>query len=191
MTKKELRNIYKEKRRSIAAKDKLIWDDLLLIQFQKINLENIRTVFVYWPMGNMNEPDTHAAIRYLQYMIPGLQLAYPVIHQNLSSEMKAVLTDDETNFFENSLGIIEPENGIEIDPEKIDLVLVPMLICDRAGNRIGFGKGYYDRFLIRCRKNVLKIAFSYFDPVDKIDDTDAFDVPLNLCITPRTIYEFE
>ncbi|HEX3024964.1 MAG TPA: 5-formyltetrahydrofolate cyclo-ligase [Chitinophagaceae bacterium] len=191
MTKKELRNIYKQKRTSIAAKDKLIWDDLLLIQFQKINLENIRTVFVYWPMENMNEPDTHAAIRYLQHMIPDLQLAYPVIHQNLTSEMKAVLTGDETDFFENSLGIIEPENGIEIDPTTIDLVLMPMLICDEAGNRIGFGKGYYDRFLIRCRKNVIKIAFSYFDPVDKIDDTNAFDVPLNFCITPRTIYEFE
>ncbi len=190
MTKKELRNIYKEKRKSISEKEKLKWDDLLLIQFQKINLENIRTVFAYWPMENMNEPDTHTIVRYLQHMIPDLQLAYPVI-DHISSEMKSVLINDETNFSENIFGIIEPEKGIEIDPTEIDLVLVPMLICDRAGNRIGFGKGYYDRFLIKCRKNITKISFSYFDPIDKIEDTNAFDVPLNFCITPQSIYEFE
>jgi 5-formyltetrahydrofolate cyclo-ligase len=65
-----------------------------------------------------------------------------------------------------------------------------MLICDTKGYRVGYGKGFYDRYLAHCRKDVVKIGFSYFDPVEKITDTDQFDVPLTYCITPQHIYEF-
>jgi 5-formyltetrahydrofolate cyclo-ligase len=105
--------------------------------------------------------------------------------------MKAILTSDDTDFSANKLGIIEPQNGMEILPDEMDLILVPMLICDKAGHRVGYGKGFYDRFLQLCRKDALKVAFSYFEPVDKIEDTSSFDVSLNLCITPQFIYEFE
>jgi len=189
MNKKELRSLYKEKRKNISPKDKLIWDDLLLIQFQKFDLTNIHTVSSYWPMEEMNEPNTHLFSRYLQFMIPDIQVAYPVSDFE-TGEMKIILTDENTNFHINGLRIAEPENGIEINAGEIDLVIIPMLISDRSGNRIGFGKGFYDRFLKNCSDHVVKIAFSYFDPVDKIDDVSAFDVPLNFCITPHHIYEF-
>ncbi len=189
MNKKELRSLYKIKRKNISIKDKLIWDDLLLIQFQKIDLHNIQTVAVYWPMEDMNEPNTHLFSRYLQHMIPSLQLAYPVSNFK-TVEMKVLLVDEHTDFCTNDFGIAEPGNGIEINAEDIDLMIIPMLICDRSGNRIGFGKGFYDRFLKNCSDNVIKIAFSYFEPVDKIDDISPFDVPLNYCITPHHIYEF-
>ena len=190
MNKKELRHFYKEKRKSISAKDKLIWDDLLLIQLQKIDLGNIQTVLTYWPIEEMNEPNTHLFSRYLECMIPEIRLAYPV--SNFASlEMKAILTNEETAFVQNEIGIAEPQNGIELLPDEIDLILMPMLVCDQSGNRIGYGKGFYDRFLPQCRKDALKIAFSYFEPVDKIEDASAFDVSLNLCITPQYIYEFE
>jgi 5-formyltetrahydrofolate cyclo-ligase len=55
---------------------------------------------------------------------------------------------------------------------------------------VGYGKGCYDRFLALCRPDIIKIGFSYFEPINEISDTDKFDIPLNYCITPERIYEF-
>lgn len=190
MTKKELRKIYKEKRNSISEIDKMKWDDLLLIQLQRIDLNYIETVLSYWPISDKKEPNTHLFTDYIVQMVPGIRIAYPICDFE-TYEMKAIQVDENTEFSKNDQGIEEPINGENIDPAGIDLVFVPLLICDVAGNRIGYGKGFYDRFLYHCRKDVIKIGFSYFDPVDKIDDTSAFDVSLNYCITPGHIYEFE
>jgi 5-formyltetrahydrofolate cyclo-ligase len=67
---------------------------------------------------------------------------------------------------------------------------VPLVIVDSGGNRIGYGKGFYDRYLSSCRTETVKIGFSFFEPVGLIKDINQFDVPLNLCITPLRIYEF-
>jgi len=67
---------------------------------------------------------------------------------------------------------------------------VPLLAVDKKGYRVGYGKGFYDKFLPSCKKECLKIGFSYFEPVDEITDKDQFDVPLELCITPHNIYVF-
>ena len=96
-----------------------------------------------------------------------------------------------TLFFEaNEISILEPVESEIIEPQDIDLVLVPMLVCDIKGNRVGYGKGYYDRYLSRCRPGCVKVGLSYFDPVVNIKDADEFDVPLDFCITPQKAYVF-
>ena len=75
-------------------------------------------------------------------------------------------------------------------PAEIDLVIVPLLCFDKKGNRVGYGKGYYDRFLKQCRKDCIKIGFSYFDPIDQVEDINKFDVKLDYGITPDAIYQF-
>jgi 5-formyltetrahydrofolate cyclo-ligase len=98
--------------------------------------------------------------------------------------------NEETSYEENEYGIAEPVGGEEIHPEDLDAVFVPLLCFDEKGYRVGYGKGFYDRFLSSCREDVIRIGFSYFDPVPSIDDINDFDVPLNLCITPNKLYEF-
>ena len=51
-------------------------------------------------------------------------------------------------------------------------------------------KGFFDRYLKGCREDCIKIGFSYFEPLDSIDDANEFDVPLDFCITPQRIYVF-
>jgi 5-formyltetrahydrofolate cyclo-ligase len=104
--------------------------------------------------------------------------------------MKSVLINEETVYNTNNYGLTEPNNGSIIEPANIDLVFVPLLVCDMKGHRVGYGKGFYDKYLAQCRKDVIKIGFTYFEPVEKIKDTNAFDVPLNYCITPEQVYEF-
>ena len=98
--------------------------------------------------------------------------------------------DEQTSYKKNAFGIEEPVQAALINPAELDAVLVPLLISDTQGFRVGYGKGYYDRFLYNCRRDVLKIGFSYFEPVDQIDDIHQFDIPLSICVTPNKIYEF-
>lgn len=188
MRKQELRNIYIQKRLNISSKEKLKLDDLLLIQFQQLSFQNISLLFTYWPMAHTAEPDTLLFTRYLKHMTPGLQIAYPVT-SFIDVNMQAVLINENTVYHTNSYGITEPGEGKIIAPELIDLVFIPMLISDKSGFRVGYGKGFYDRYLQQCRHDVLKISFNYFEPIDEIDDTHQFDVPLNFCITPYRVYE--
>ncbi|UAN00087.1 5-formyltetrahydrofolate cyclo-ligase [Polaribacter litorisediminis] len=51
--------------------------------------------------------------------------------------------------------------------------------------RIGYGKGFYDRFLSKCKKDVKKIGLNFFKPIAKIDDINAFDVPLDDVMYPK------
>jgi 5-formyltetrahydrofolate cyclo-ligase len=88
------------------------------------------------------------------------------------------------------LNVFEPQNNEVIGPEEIDLVFVPLLAFDKKGYRIGYGKGFYDKWLANCRPGCMKIGFSYFDPVESIEDSSDFDVPLDLCITPHNFYVF-
>jgi len=189
MLKSELRKIYKEKRLLLSATERMKMDDLLLIQFQKLSLDPINVLFSYCPSEAHLEPNTYLFSTYLEHMIPGLQTCYPTT--NLSNvEMKAMLVNEETEFHLTSFNVEEPVDGTEIDPQEIDLVFVPMLICDTSGYRVGFGKGFYDRFLPLCREDVIKVGFSYFEPVDQISDTHQFDIPLDFCITPEKVHEF-
>ncbi|MEJ7767025.1 MAG: 5-formyltetrahydrofolate cyclo-ligase [Chitinophagaceae bacterium] len=189
MTKKELRVLYKEKRKQLSAKDIMRLDDLLLIQFQQWPLSDIRVVLTYWPMSRHAEIDTQLMIDYLSFRIPDLQTALPVL-DNEKKIFKPVVVLENTELLQNEFSIYEPQGGQELAPTDIDLVFVPLLAYNMQGFRVGYGKGFYDRFLASCRNDVIKIGFSYFPPEGCIDDINDFDVPLNLCITPNKTYEF-
>jgi len=189
MTKKELRRIYKEKRNTISSKEKLKLDDLLLIRFQQLYFEDVKILFTYWPKTDVQEPNTHLFSGYLRHIIPLLQIAYPVT-DFLTCTMHAVFINEETVYHTNSYGINEPKEGSVVTPHNIDLVFVPFLVCDVNGYRVGYGKGFYDRYLAQCREDIIKIGFSYFEPIEKIEDRNSFDVPLNYCVTPEKVYEF-
>jgi 5-formyltetrahydrofolate cyclo-ligase len=104
--------------------------------------------------------------------------------------MQAVLTDIDTPFTKTVLNIFEPRSTCIVLPEDIDLVFVPLLSFDEKGYRVGYGKGFYDKWLAGCSPECLKVGISYFGPVESIEDRNDFDVPLDLCITPHNLYVF-
>lgn len=189
MLKSQLRKIYREKRSLLTEQERMKMDDLLLIQFQKVQAGNAQVLLTYSPSEKHAEPNTYLFSNYLSHMIPGLDICYPVTDGE-SLTMRAMQVNDYTEFYLTEFGVEEPADGFEVDPKDIDLVFVPMLICDIRGFRVGFGKGFYDRFLAQCRPDVLKIGFSYFHPVEQIDDTHQFDIPLDACITPEKVIDF-
>jgi 5-formyltetrahydrofolate cyclo-ligase len=189
MTKKELRKIYNDKRNQLIHSQKEKLDDLILIQFQRVQLQDVNTLLSFWPMTGKNEIDTHLITDFILFQNPGIQIAYPVI-DFVACTMHAILTNDDTEFKQNEYAILEPISGEELDAADIDAILIPLLAFDKSGHRIGYGKGFYDRYLAGCREDVLKIGLSYFEPEEKIDDAGEHDIKLNYCITPENIYEF-
>jgi 5-formyltetrahydrofolate cyclo-ligase len=105
-------------------------------------------------------------------------------------QLKHFLLTDNTLIKKNKWNVPEPVDGFEIDVHKIDVVFIPLLAFDIFGNRVGYGKGYYDTFLKNCKPNVIKVGLSFFDPVTKIDDIFEADISLNYCVTPGKIYAF-
>jgi 5-formyltetrahydrofolate cyclo-ligase len=188
MHKSALREQYKAKRKSLSSKDLLKLNDLLLIQFQQLSFSAIQNCMTYWPIEQLNEPNTHLLSRYLMHMIPSLKLSYPVV--NDQHQMTAIEVNEDTVFETNEWGITEPKLGNIIAPDAIDLILVPLLIFDQNGYRVGYGKGYYDRFLANCKEDAIFLGISFFEPIQIIEDTNDFDIPLTIGITPEHIYEF-
>ena len=150
---------------------------------------DVKVLLSYWPLEQQAEVNTFLMTDYLQFRMPGLQIAYPIANFD-DHAMKIMLTNKETDFKKNRYGIAEPVNGIEIAATDIDMIFVPLLVFDENGYRIGYGKGFYDRFLPGCRQDSIKVGFSYFEPVTAIDGISQFDVPLTTGITPGDIYEF-
>ncbi len=189
MLKKQAREIYNKKRADLSYTDRLKWDDLILINFQTIDLPFLDALLSFYPMEDKNEVNTFILTEYLRFRNLSLQICYPKT-DFANHTMQAVATGADAIFEGNAYNILEPVSGGVITAEELDLVIVPLLICDKNGNRVGFGKGFYDRFLKDCRDDCIKVGVSYFEPVDSIDDADEFDVPLNFCITPQAVYVF-
>jgi len=107
-----------------------------------------------------------------------------------TTKMTHFLLTENTKIKKNAFNIPEPIDGIEVMPKKIDVVFVPLLAFDKTGNRVGYGKGFYDVFLAECNPEVIKIGLSFFEAEEIITDVFENDVKLNYCVTPNTVYSF-
>src|SRR5690554_3395182 len=103
--------------------------------------------------------------------------------------MNNFLLKKKTDIKDSNYGILEPVASIVIEPTMVDVVFVPLLAFDISGHRVGYGKGFYDRFLARCRMDAIFVGLSFFEAESKIDSTSD-DIPLDFCVTPEKIYCF-
>jgi 5-formyltetrahydrofolate cyclo-ligase len=133
--------------------------------------------------------NTWHIIRRLWKEYPGIKTVVPKMTGD-DHQMVSCLLDATTRLTTTRYAVPEPQNPQEVDEALIDIVLAPMLVCDRSGNRVGYGKGYYDTFFKKCRKDVVKTGLSFFEPVTAIDDVAAWDERLDQCITPLQVYRF-
>ena len=187
MLKLAARKEFLEKRKNLTASDCLKWDDLLLIQFQKLDWANVSSVANFYPLENHNEPNSLLFTRYLKWLIPGIQMVYPVVDA-ATATISFYKETEEIRF--NNWGIAEPISNEKLEPHSIDAVIVPLIGFDLKGHRIGYGKGFYDKYFENYPKHRPRIGVSYFEPISNIEDTHEFDVPLTHCITPWNSYEF-
>lgn len=189
MTKKELRDTYKQKRALLGEAETNRMQDLIMIRFQQLPLPFLQYLHTYLPMDIQKEVDTWPVVEFLQFSNPGLRIVVPKTDAEGNS-MTHYLYDEDTVLVKNRYHIMEPAGGKQVSSGDIDLVLVPLLAFDERGNRVGYGKGFYDRFLAQCREDVIKVGLSFFEAEPLIEDSDEFDIPLTYCVTPQKVYEF-
>lgn len=191
MTKSELRKIYLEKQKSLTETERIQFSHQIYDAFfGNFDLKNIRFLHIFLSIEKFTEIETSFIVRRIWKDFPAVETVVPrADFQTMTLE--SLRFTPETKLAKNRWGIFEPTEREFVENEKIDLVLVPLLCFDQNGFRVGYGKGFYDKFLSECRSDCLKIGLSYFAPIDEISDAQTFDVKLDFCITPDRIIEFE
>ncbi len=162
-----------------------------MTQVKQLSWPDYHIVHVFMPINKHNEIDTFSILDYLKQEHPMTKIVIPRTDLNKMEILNILYDHQHTVLRRSSYEIPEPLYGKLIPPEEIDLIFIPLLAFDLKGNRVGYGKGFYDRFLSRCKPDVKKIGLSFFEPVDTIDDVNEFDIPLDACITPYKTWNFK
>lgn len=185
-TKAVLRTEYQKRR------DSLTEEQIADCSIQISNLSLTLNIWEYsiYHLFMTNEKNKEIDTSYLLSVIQGKD-KQPVIPKIVDdNRLEHFLLNDQTPLKNNRWGIPEPLSGITINPKQIEVVFVPLLVFDQQGHRVGYGKGYYDRFLDQCSESTLKVGLTFFDPVTKIEDIETHDISLDFALTPEQIYAF-
>jgi 5-formyltetrahydrofolate cyclo-ligase len=186
MDKAFFRKKYKAKREELTATE--IDARSLAISNHSLELPIWDGIYyhIFLSMSEKKEVDTE----FLLHILQGRDKSIVVSKTNFSAnELEHFLLQENTSIVVSNYGIPEPMDGIEVTVEKLDVVFIPLLAFDIHGNRIGYGKGYYDRFLSRCPSKTIFVGLSLFEAEDLIPSTQD-DVKLHFCITPTKTIRF-
>ena len=185
-----LRKEFLEKRKALseAEQDQLSFK-LYNQFFAHVDLSLIEVLHIFLPIKGKGEPNTWLIIERLRREYPGIKLVLPRVNE-AEQQLEHIFFEGLKQLKKNSWGIEEPLHGVPAEVSIIDLVVVPSIIFDQHGHRLGYGKGYYDKFLAHCRDDCQKIAISVFDPVKSIDDVSEWDIPMNAGLSPGKAYLF-
>lgn len=194
MDKKALRSKYKVLRQSLTEEE--IEDKSLAIANQLLRMDAVPSLRLVWDKLYYHlfltiEEQKEINTEYILQILAGKDKEIVISKCDFATlGMTPFLLTDNTKIKKNSYNVPEPVDGLEVPDAKIDVVFVPLLAYDKHGNRVGYGKGFYDNFLSKCKPETIKIGLSFFPPEDKIDDVSENDVNLDFCVTPEGIISF-
>lgn len=188
MTKAKLRKIYLAHQKSLPAIEREEKSRRIAERFfQSFDLRPIKFLHCFLPIEKFNEIDTKLIFEKLWCEFPHVKTLLPRVDFQ-TNEIESLKFSSVTKLVRNEWRIDEPSHGEITETKEIDIVLVPLLCFDKSGFRVGYGKGFYDRFLRSCRADCKKIGLSNFPPLAKISDATGFDVKLDFCVTPEEVF---
>jgi 5-formyltetrahydrofolate cyclo-ligase len=156
--KKEIRKRMLQLRDEQKPADRALWDDII---FSKLtggsDYRNAATIFIF--VSFRSEVDTHRIIR--KALEDGKVVAVPKVLSRAEG-MRAFRIESMEDLQEGYFGVLEPREGCpEIPVGDIELILMPGAAFDREGGRIGYGGGFYDRYISEAGKDLRKVALAY------------------------------
>lgn len=187
MTKKEARIKYKNLRRELSIEERDEKSCAIANELLKLPIWDKQYFHVFLSITEHFEVDTE----YILHILAGKDKEILISKSDFDSrKMIHYLLTDGTKIKKNEYNIPEPVDGIEVPDSKIDVVFVPLLAFDEKGHRVGYGKGFYDRFLSKCKHDVITIGLSFFEAEKEISNLHENDFALNYCVTPSKTYYF-
>ena len=186
MKKSEIRKIYLEKRKNLSQDEVFLLSERIFENF--INFfkpVSNQKVHIFVPIEKFKEINTQIFIDY--FLSRNIKVFVPKI---VDTKLISVEIFSDTQFETNNWGISEPVSNEDSEVLDFDFVITPLLYCDFKGNRVGYGKGFYDQFFENISKNSKKIGVNYFNPDDIIDDVWENDIPLDYLVTATDVLSF-
>jgi len=190
MTKAWLRKKYLTRRKSMDDMTyRVLSQKIQALFLNYFNLEKFRNIHTYLSLYKNKEVDTHYIILHtLQNRRDNTSVSVP----KLSSQgIQSYQLDVHTQMKENQWGIQEPVNSRLVHEHALELIILPLIIFDKRGYRVGYGKGHYDRYLKTCNQSARKVGLCFEAPVEAIEDIDAYDMPMDYCVTPNEVFRFD
>lgn len=186
MTKSELRNKYMQKRKTLSEDEVLSLSENIFLRFkEEFTLVANQKVHCFLPITEKNEVNTRFFIGY--FFSKNIRVFVPKIDKG---KMISVEIFPDTVLRTSLWGIPEPESTLDSGETEFDYVITPLLYCDETGNRVGYGKGFYDDLFKNINKDAEKIGVNFYAPEEEIEDFYEEDVPLDYLITPFETLSF-
>jgi 5-formyltetrahydrofolate cyclo-ligase len=185
LDKKILREKVLQKRADLSPKNIIEYSDIIAEKLYKMDsYKEAKTIMSFISFDS--EVNTHEIIK--RSISHNKSIVVPIT----IPKTKELKVSEVLDFSELELGyynILTPKKKYIrfIDPSTIDLILVPGVVFARNGYRVGYGGGYYDRFLSKFEKKVDKIGLAFDLQVTDEVPTDSFDIPVDLIITEKEI----
>ena len=188
MKKDQIRKIYLKKREELSFS---IFEEesslLIKNSIKLINKYPPSCIHCFLPIHSKNEIDTMPIIQHCWEN--NVDVVVPVSNFE-NGTMKNAEFKPDTKTKQAKYNISEPINPVWVNDEMIDMIITPLLAFDGEGYRVGFGKGFYDRFFASLNKDVQRIGISLFESCENIEDINEHDIPLTHCVTPNKTYTF-
>ena len=184
MNKKTLRALYRQKRATIPPEQQAQLSQQIAEQTLRLPIWDKQVFHSFLSIPSFGEVDTEPLIRLLQERGKTLVVSRTVME---AVRMEHFRYDPSQIQADNKWHIPEPQGGIPVKSEEIEVVFVPLLAYDTKGNRVGYGKGFYDNFLAECKAESLKVGLSFFPAEPHIEDVREGDISLDYVVTPDGI----
>lgn len=181
LNKNDLRKEYSKRRQALTIDQVEEYSLQIANKTLELDVWDYSNYHIFLPIDRQKEVNTE----YLLHILQGKDKNVIISKSNFKDfSMSHYLLTDQTKIINNRYGIPEPdENGLPIDESRLDVIFIPLLAVDRYGNRVGYGKGFYDRFLRNCKPDVVKIGLSFFEPLDTKIESNMFDIRLNYVVS--------
>ncbi|ACU08483.1 5-formyltetrahydrofolate cyclo-ligase [Flavobacteriaceae bacterium 3519-10] len=186
MNKSEIRKLYLAKRKGLPIEELMRMSEEIFKNFiAEFKPVTNQKVHCFLSITDKHEVNTVPFLNY--FFTNSIRVFVPKI---VDGKMISLEINSDTRLVKNSWGIAEPESSKDSGESSFDFVLVPLLYADRSGNRVGYGKGFYDTFFATVNANAFKIGLNFFSPAEEISDVWENDVSLDYLVTPTEVLSF-